>query len=191
MRSAIGPTCNKQPLTYSGMMVSIWAPLSKRVTLPSPSIPTPVMPLTPYHCQKGSRPKKGSLQSGLHTLGASIWGLFAALVIARGVWAPFIDAFPSFPFNCLFSLEVITSRQLQMEMFWAATVVAVFLICMGIFHSPYQTNHVLLSTPLILLGLSLSWSSSLPMLSSSNVPSLQQAFSGGAGYPWVSSGGRN
>ena len=32
-------------------------------------------------------------------------------------------------------------------MFWAATVVAAFLICLGIFHSPCQTNHELLGYP--------------------------------------------
>ena len=33
-------------------------------------------------------------------------------------------------------------------MFVAATVVAAFLICLGIFHSPCQMNHELLGYPL-------------------------------------------
>ena len=59
--------------------------------------------------------QEGSLQGGFYTSGASVWGLFVALIIVRGVWAPFIDAVPSFPFNCFLSLEVFTSEQLQMK----------------------------------------------------------------------------
>ena len=36
-------------------------------------------------------------------------------VIVQGVQAPFIDAVPSFLFNCFFSLEIFTSGQLQMK----------------------------------------------------------------------------
>ena len=59
--------------------------------------------------------QEGSLQGGFHTLGASIWGLFMVLIVVGGVWAPFIDAIPSFPFNCFLSLEVFKSGQLQMK----------------------------------------------------------------------------
>ena len=48
-------------------------------------------------------------------MGASVWGFFTALIVVGGVQAPFINAIPSFPFNCFLSLEVFTSRQLQMK----------------------------------------------------------------------------
>ena len=64
---------------------------------------------------KGVWIQEGSLQNGFYASRASIWGLYVVLVIARGVWAPFINAIPSFPFNGLFSLEVFTSRQLWMK----------------------------------------------------------------------------
>ena len=57
----------------------------------------------------------GSLQGGFYTSGASVWGLFVALVIIRGIWAPFIDAISSFSFNCFLSLEFFTSGQLWMK----------------------------------------------------------------------------
>ena len=40
-------------------------------------------------------------------------GLFVTFIVVGGVWAPFIDAVPSFLFNCFLSLEVFKSRQLQ------------------------------------------------------------------------------
>ena len=49
--------------------------------------------------------QEGSLQGGFYSLGASIWGLFMALIVVRGVQAPFINAIPSFPFNCFLSLD--------------------------------------------------------------------------------------
>ena len=42
-------------------------------------------------------------------------GLFNALAVVGGVWAPFIDDVPSLLFNCFFSLKVFTSGQLQMK----------------------------------------------------------------------------
>ena len=69
----------------------------------------------PIPLLKGVQIQEGSLHIGFYTLGASVWGLFMVLVIVREVQTPFINAVPSFPFNCLFSLEVFTSRQLQMK----------------------------------------------------------------------------
>ena len=54
--------------------------------------------------------QEGSLQGGFYASGASIWGPFMAFIVVGGVWTPFIDAIPSFPFNCFLSLEVFTSR---------------------------------------------------------------------------------
>ena len=59
--------------------------------------------------------QEGSLQGGFYALGASIWGLFGALVVVRGVQSPFIDAISSFLFNSFLSLEVFISGQLQMK----------------------------------------------------------------------------
>ena len=59
--------------------------------------------------------QEGSLQGGFYISGASIWELFMALVVVRGVQAPFIDAVPSFPFNCFLSLEIFISGQLWMK----------------------------------------------------------------------------
>ena len=55
--------------------------------------------------------QEGSLQGGFHALGASVWGVSAAVIVVRGVQAPFVNAVPSFPFNCFLSLEVFTSGQ--------------------------------------------------------------------------------
>ena len=56
----------------------------------------------PIPLLKGVWIQEGSLQIGFYASGASVWGLFMALVIVRGVQAPFIDANPSFPFNFSF-----------------------------------------------------------------------------------------
>ena len=56
-----------------------------------------------------------SLQGGFYALGASIWGLFMALVVVGEVWAPFIVAIPSFPFNCFLSLVDFINGQLWMK----------------------------------------------------------------------------
>ena len=63
----------------------------------------------PVPLLKGVQIQEGSLQSSFYSSGASVWGLFVALVIVRGIQAPFIDTVPSFPFNCFLSLEVFTS----------------------------------------------------------------------------------
>ena len=55
-----------------------------------------------------------------------------ALVVAGGVWAPFIIAVPSFLFNCFLSLAVFIRGQLQIKCFRAAAMVAAFLICLGV-----------------------------------------------------------
>ena len=69
----------------------------------------------PIPLLKGVWIQEGSLQSSFYTLGASISVFFMVLVIFGGTWAPFIDAIPSFPFHCFFSLEVFTSSQLWMK----------------------------------------------------------------------------
>ena len=69
----------------------------------------------PIPLLKGVWIQEGSLQSGFYTLGASVWGLFMALAIVRGVLAPFVITILSFPFNYFLSLEVFTSRQLWMK----------------------------------------------------------------------------
>ena len=111
----------------------------------------------PVPLLKGVQIQERSLWSGFYALGASVWRLFAVLVIVRGVQAPFIIAIPSFPFNCFLSLEVFTSRQFQMKMFWATTMVAAFLVCLGVFHCPCQLNHELLSHPLDSTGVITLW----------------------------------
>ena len=111
--------------------------------------------LDPIPSLKGVQIKEGSLQSGFHTLEASIWGLFMVLLVARGVWAPFVDAIPSFPFNCFFPWKSLQAGNVD-EMFQAATVVAAFLICLGIYCSLCQTNHKLLCYPFNSAELSLS-----------------------------------
>ena len=63
-RSVIGPICNEWSLTYLGMMVLIWAPLSKRAIQLSPFILTLAMFLIWYHHWKGSEFKKGVCRVG-------------------------------------------------------------------------------------------------------------------------------
>ena len=88
-----------------------------------------------------------------------------ALVVVRGVWAPFVNAIPSLPFNCFFSLEVFTSRQLWIK--------CSRLLQWQHFSSAWASftalaKHTINSsvTPSILPGSSLSWSS--PLLASSS-----------------------
>ena len=54
-----------------------------------------------------------------------------------------MDAIPSLPFNCFFSLQSLYEWAIVDEMFWAATVVAAFLIHLGILYSPCQMYHEL------------------------------------------------
>ena len=74
---------------------------------------------------------------------ASVWRLFNALAVVRGVWAPFFNAIPlpchltvSFPSK---SLPGGNYRW----MFHAATMVVVFFVCLGILNSTCQTYHEL------------------------------------------------
>ena len=69
----------------------------------------------PIPLLKGVWIQEGSLQSGFYASRASVWGLFMVLAVVRGVQAPFINAIPSFLFNCFFPLEVFTSGLLQMK----------------------------------------------------------------------------
>ena len=57
-RLVTGPICNEWSLMYLGMMVLIYAPLSKRAIQLSPFILTLATFLTPCQCWKGSRFKK-------------------------------------------------------------------------------------------------------------------------------------
>ena len=51
----------------------------------------------PVPSLKGVWIQEGSLQSGLYASETSVWGLIVALVVVRGVWAPFIITIPSLP----------------------------------------------------------------------------------------------
>ena len=106
-RLVIGPTCSEWLLTYLSMIVFIWSPLSKRAIPLSPFILTLAMFLIPYHCWKGPDSRRESVRWYL-CLGSLIWWLFVALIIVGVVQAPFVDTFPSFPFNCFLSIEVFT-----------------------------------------------------------------------------------
>ena len=88
-----------------------------------------------------------SLQVGFYTLGASIGGLFMVLVVVRGVWAPFINAIPSFPFNCFLSSS-LHKWAIMNKLFGTATMVTALLFCLGIFHCPCQFDQKLLCHPL-------------------------------------------
>ena len=68
-----------------------------------------------------------------------------AFVIGQRGLGFFIDAVPSFPFNCFLISGSLYKWAIADEMFQAVTMVAVFLIYLGIFHSPLQMNHELLS----------------------------------------------
>ena len=97
------------------MKVFTWAPLSKRAIQLSPFILHSGYVFDPVPSLKRVQIQEGSLQGGLYALGASIWGVFVALVVVGGIQAPFIDAIPSFPFNCFLSLEVFINGQLWMK----------------------------------------------------------------------------
>ena len=111
--------------------------------------------------------QEGSLWGGFYASRASIWGLFDALAVVRRVLAPFIDAVPSLPFNCYFSLEVFMSGQLQMKCSGLLQQLQCFSSAWASFTA--LAKHTINSsiTPSILLGSSLSWPSSSPASSSS------------------------
>ena len=69
------------------------------------------------------------------------------------------------------------------EMFRAAAMVTVFLICLGIFHCPCQLNHELLGHPSIPPGSSLSGSLPLPTSSSSKCAKQTAGFFGSSWLP--------
>ena len=58
----------------------------------------------PIPLLKGVQIQEGSLWSSFYASGASVWGVFTALVFVGGAQAPFVNAIPSFPFNCFLSL---------------------------------------------------------------------------------------
>ena len=68
--------------------------------------------LNPMPMLNGVWIQEGSLLGWLYALGTSVWRFFSVVAVAGGVWAPFLDAVPSLPFNCGFSLKVFMSRQL-------------------------------------------------------------------------------
>ena len=59
----------------------------------------------PVPMLEGFQIQEGSLLGSCYASGTSL----------LGVWAPFLDAFPSLQFNCIFSLEALTSRQSWMK----------------------------------------------------------------------------
>ena len=99
--------------------------------------------LDPMPMLKGVWIQEGCLWGGFYTSRVSVWGLFNALVVGKGFWAPFIDAIPSLPFKWFFFSRSLYEWEIADKMFWAATVVAAFLICLGILHSPCQAYHKL------------------------------------------------
>ena len=64
---------------------------------------------------KGVQIQEGSLLGLCYALKTSSWGFLGVVGFIWGVWAPFLDAISSLQFNCMFSLKVFTSRQLQMK----------------------------------------------------------------------------
>ena len=69
------------------------------------------------------------------------------------------------------------------EMFGAATMVTAFLICLGFFHHPHQSDHELLGHPLDSTGIITLWVFASSASSSSNAPSGWQVFLKVVGYP--------
>ena len=122
--------------------------------------------LNPMPLLKGVQIQEGSLWSGFYALRASLWGLLMALIFIRGVWASFIDAVPSLPFNCFFSLEVFIGRQLGMKCSGLLQWYQQFSSAWASFTALTKCTINSSITPLNLAGSSLSWSSSLPVSSS-------------------------
>ena len=94
---------------YLGMMVLIWAPLSKRTIQPSPFILSLATFLPHANAERGLDSRRESVGGAL-----CLKSLHLGALQCIG-WAPFFDAIPSLPFNCFFSLEVFTWGQLQMK----------------------------------------------------------------------------
>ena len=92
--------------------------------------------------------QEGSLQSGFYASSASFLGLFMAFIVVIGVKAPFINADPFFSFNCFLSLVGFHKQAITDEMFRAAAMVTVFLICLGIFCHSGQSDHEFFCHPL-------------------------------------------
>ena len=82
---------------------------------------------------KGVWIQEGSLLGGHYTSRTSVWGLFDMLALVTGVQAPFFIAILSLVFNCFFSFKVFTVQAFTDEVLLVATMVAAFLIHLGIF----------------------------------------------------------
>ena len=106
----------------------------------------------PVPLLKGVQIQEGSLQSGPYALGASIWGSSWCLLLSEGSWLPSLMLSPPSCLTVSYSGSLY-KRAIVDEMFWAATMVAAFLICLGIFHWPCQMNHELLCHPINSTGI--------------------------------------
>ena len=92
---------------------------------------------------KGIQIQKGSLLGELYTFRTSVWRLFDVLAVVGGVWTPFFNAVPFLPFNCFLFPQSPYQGAITEEMLWAATMLAVLLICLCILNSPCQAYHEL------------------------------------------------
>ena len=150
---------------YLGMKVLICMPLSKRAIQFSPLILTLATFWPHANIER-------SLLGWLYTLETSVLRFFGVVAIVRVVQAAFINAISSLSFNSGFSLKVLHKQTILDKMFWATTVIAVLLLCLGILYSPCQAHHKFFSQTMNSIG------SSLPSSLSPLVPSSSKCAKG-------------
>ena len=132
---------------YLNMMVFTWAPLSKRAMQLSPFIFTLATFSILYHCWKGSGFKKGVCEVVFTPWEPPSEGSSWCSWLSEGSGLPLL--LPSPPSHLTAScLSGLHKLAITGEMFRAATVVTAFLICLGVFHCPCQSDHELLCHPL-------------------------------------------
>ena len=151
-RLVIGPICNEWSLTYLGVMVLIWVPLSKRAIQLSPFILNLVMILTLCQCWKGSGFKKGVCWGDFMPQEPLSVGSFTCLLLLEWSRLPSLMLSPPGHLTAFFP-QCLYEQAIMDEMFQAATMVAAFLICLGILYSPCQAYHKLFHNSLDSAGI--------------------------------------
>ena len=128
-------------------MVLICAPLSRRALQLSLLIFTLATFSTLYQPLNGPGFKKGVCLGHVMPWEPPPGSSWALLLSPEGSGLPSLTTVPSLQFNCIFSLEVLTSGQLQINCSGQAAMIAALLLHLGILHCPLKVHHELFGNP--------------------------------------------
>ena len=133
MKSVVGPTCRECLFTYLSMMVFTCALLSRRAMQLSPFIFTLATFSILYHHWKGSGFKKGVCKVVLCFLSLLLGTLYGTCCGQRDPGS-LHHCCPLLPILLFLIPSGSHKWTITDEVFGAATMVAVFLVCLGILH---------------------------------------------------------